>query len=158
MICMKKASNTNSDFFLSQVEKKKIRVSFGENQVRSLSPGDTPRFTAKLSGSAHSRLGLPLAARAAGGVVGAPEMTSKIAKIALGGGKFETRKVLVPVRAAAATTATGVVMAPIATSSAGILAAETRMAAAATSPSGGETTVRATVKRSLSSSMEVPSG
>jgi hypothetical protein len=85
--------------FCSQVEKKRIRVSFGANEVRSMSPGArysvSPPPTAEMvSGSAHSRLGQPAAVK----------MVPTFKKVAVGGGKFEMRKILMPASKTTAST------------------------------------------------------
>ena len=78
-------------------------------------------------------------------------MTSKIQKVAVGGGKFEMRRVLVPKVGSTEAASSQIV----ATSSAGILAAESRLAAKAASSSAVSiTTVKTTLKRSLSSALE----
>ena len=94
------------------------------------------------------------AAAAAAAVVRAAktQMTSKIQKVAVGGGKFEMRRVLVPAKVGSTEAASSQI---VATSSAGILAAESRLAAKAASSSAVSiTTVKTTLKRSLSSALE----
>ncbi len=94
--------DANVRFF--QVEKKRIRVSFGANEVRSMSPGAAhsispppPSLGAAeiVSGSAHSRLGQPAAA---------VKMVPTFKKVAVGAGKFEMRKILMPANKTTAST------------------------------------------------------
>jgi hypothetical protein len=82
-------------FSFVQVEKKRIRVSFGANEVRSMSPGTAHSISPPppslggvdiVSGSAHSRLGQPAAVK----------MVPTFKKVAVGAGKFEMRKILMP--------------------------------------------------------------
>ncbi len=70
-------------------------MSFGANEVRSMSPGAAhsispppPSLGAAeiVSGSAHSRLGQPAAVK----------MVPTFKKVAVGAGKFEMRKILMP--------------------------------------------------------------
>ena len=118
----------------------------------------SPRAGGRIEpGSAHSRLGLFTGATASGDSVvaraAAPQMTTKIQKVAVGGGKFEMRRILVPVKVAATT------VSPT-TSSAGIMAAESRLAAtfvgAAVTPAGVAKTT--SLKRSLSTVVDIKSG
>jgi hypothetical protein len=84
-------------------------------------------------------------------------MTSKIQKVAVGGGKFEMRRILVPAAKVTGTSAVGGKVVPPATSSAGILAAESRLAAVATTAASLTATavgVKSTLKRSLSAVVE----